>query len=118
MRLRRRAGTGDASGSAEPPAFRPTASELAWWADARRPFRRRSMGISAALLSALVVTPLAVNGTAGLVAGSWMIGVPFYAAFVAGASWLSWLLEERWLRPRLIVGRRIRDELLRGADQD
>ena len=47
-----------------------------------------------------------------------MIGVPFYAAFVAGASWLSWLLEERWLRPRLIVGRRIRDELLRGADQD
>lgn len=117
MRPPVRADAACGSGSAAPASFRPTAAELEWWADARRPFRRRAMGISAAVLSALIVTPLLVNGTDGLVAGSWAVAVPSYIALVVGASWLSWLLEERWLRPRLIIGKRIRDELLDGTDR-
>lgn len=115
MKLFRRS---DVESAHQSVAFRPTAAELEWWADARQPFRRRGMAISVAVYTGLIATQLLLGDSAGNLADRWTFLVPSYLAIVSGASWLSWRLQESWLRPRMIFGKRVRDELLDGAAGD
>lgn len=76
------------------------------------------MAAQAAVIAALISVPVLIGDTAGLLGGRWMVVVPVGIGLAVGAAWLSWRLQEQVMRPRYIIGKRIRDEMLDPADDD
>ncbi len=117
MRFRPRKDTGSGSALTESTPVPPTPAELEWWAEARRPLRRRTMAIQGTVFSALAGANLLLTDTAGFLDGGWLSEVPIAVGLVVGGTWLSWRLVEHAMRPRYILGKRIRDELLDPAHE-
>ncbi len=115
MRFRLRDSAGSKPELARAGTVQPTPAELKWWAEERRPFRRRAITIHAAVFAALFGSQQLFRDPTGLLAASWLVVVPVGIGLVLGSAWLSWRLTESLLRPRYILGKRIRDEMLGGA---
>lgn len=92
MRFRPRKDTGSGSALTESTPVPPTPAELEWWAEARRPLRRRTMAIQGTVFSALAGANLLLTDTAGFLDGGWLSEVPIAVGLVVGGTWLSWRL--------------------------
>jgi hypothetical protein len=89
-----------------------TPGELAWWREASRVERRRTLLFWAPWIGGLVLLPSMLRDPARFFAGAWMYKVPL--ALVAGlvGSWVNWRLTSPRLFQVRLAAKRVRDALL------
>lgn len=95
-------------------AHPPTEAELAWWAEARRPERRRIWLLMALPWGAVAMLQPLLRDPAAWLAGGWLRAL--VAGLVAGTvmGYGMWWAQERVIFPSRLAGKRVRDALLAG----
>jgi NADPH-dependent ferric siderophore reductase len=92
-------------------------AERRWWAEARKPLRRRVMLRTVSMATTFALLPVVVHDPGGFLAGQWMVELPLGLAVGLVGGWGLWRMEERTLLPLHRTGKRLRDAMLAGDDE-
>ena len=89
-----------------------TPAELAWWCEASKRERRRTLLFWAPWIGGLVLLPSLLRDPTRFFAGAWMYKLPL--AIVAGAigAWANWRFTSPLLFQVRLAAKRVRDALL------